>query len=106
MLYTVFSFVSCFRKSNGNLTKPFINPRPGEGGATPSVFFAMHAELYMCRIVLKVCIAYGAYFAQLLVNKFDRVMSGHGAMTSQVVQGQAIFARNRGFLHIRKRYRP
>ena len=29
-------------------------------------------------------------------KKIDRVMSGHGAMTSQAVQGQAIFARNGG----------
>ena len=48
----------------------------------------------MSRVVLKFIIAYGASFAQLLVNKFDRVMSGHGAMTLQVVQSQAIFARN------------
>ena len=33
--------------------------------------------------MLKFGIAYGAYFAQLLVQNFDRVMSGHGAMTSQ-----------------------
>ena len=47
----------------------------------------------MRRIVLKFCIAYGASFAQLLVKYFDRVMSGHGAMTLQEVQGQAIFLR-------------
>ena len=46
--------------------------------------------------MLKFCIAYGASFAQLLVKKVDRVMSGHGAMTSQEVQGRAIFARNSG----------
>ena len=44
--------------------------------------------------MLKFRTAYGASFAQLLVNNFDRVISGHGAMTSQEVQGQAIFARN------------
>ena len=44
----------------------------------------------MRRIVLKFCIVYGAYFAQLLVKNFDKVMSGYGAMTSQEVQGQAI----------------
>ena len=38
--------------------------------------------------MLKVFIAYGASFAQLLVKQIDRVMSGHGAMTSQEVQGQ------------------
>ena len=38
-------------------------------------------------------------------KNFDRVMSGHGAMTSQVVQGQAIFARNSGIWLIRRRYR-
>ena len=38
--------------------------------------------------MLKFCIAYGASFAQLLVKKIDRVMSGHGAMTSQEVQGR------------------
>ena len=46
--------------------------------------------------MLKFCIAYGAPFPQLLVGKIDRVMSGHGAMTSQEVQGQVIFARNEG----------
>ena len=47
--------------------------------------------------MLKFGIAYGASFAQRLVKKKnDRVMSGHGAMTSQEVQGQAIFARNSG----------
>ena len=60
----------------------------------------------MRRIVLKFGIAYGASFAQLLEKKeIDRVMSGHGAMTSQEVQGQAIFARNSGIWHIRRRYR-
>ena len=39
-------------------------------------------------------------------KKFDWVMSGHGAMTSQEVPGQAIFARNGGLLHSRRRYRP
>ena len=38
-------------------------------------------------------------------NKFDRVMSGHGVMTSQEVQGQANFASNSGIWHIRRRYR-
>ena len=33
--------------------------------------------------------------------KDDQVMSGHGAMTSQEVQGQAVFARNSGIWHIR-----
>ena len=55
----------------------------------PKVF--RDATRTMRRIVLKFCTAYGASFAQLLVKKkIDRVMSGHGAMTSQVVQGQAI----------------
>ena len=39
-------------------------------------------------------------------KKIDRVLLGHGAMTSQEVQGQVIFARNGGLLHIRRRYRP
>ena len=34
-----------------------------------SFYFAMHAELVMSRIVLKLYIAYGASFAQLLVKK-------------------------------------
>ena len=38
-------------------------------------------------------------------KNFDRVMSGHGAMTSQEVRGQAIFARNSGIWLIRRRYR-
>ena len=39
--------------------------------------------------MLKFCIAYKASFVQLLVTKkIDRVMSGHGAMTSKEVQGQ------------------
>ena len=38
-------------------------------------------------------------------EKFDRVMLGHGDMTSQEVQGQAIFARNSGTGLIRRRYR-
>ena len=59
----------------------------------------------MRRITLKFCMAYGACFGQVLVNIFDRVMSGHGAMTSQKVQGHAIFARNNGIWHIRRRYR-
>ena len=33
-------------------------------------------------IALKFCIDYEAFLAQLLVKKFDRVRSGHGAMTS------------------------
>ena len=45
-----------------------------------------------------VCTAFGE-------KKIDRVMSGHGAMTSQEVQGQVIFARNSGIWHIRRRYR-
>ena len=47
----------------------------------------------MRRIVLKFCIAYGASFAQLLIKRFDQLMSGHGAMTSQDIQGQVIFLR-------------
>ena len=50
----------------------------------------------MSRIVLKFYIAYGASVVQLLVKKIVRVMSGHGAMTSEEVQHQAIFARNGG----------
>ena len=61
----------------------------------PDVFFC-DARQTMSRIVLKFHIAYGAFFAQLLVKKFDRVMLGHEAMTSQEVQRQVIFARNGG----------
>ena len=51
--------------------------------------------------MLKLCIVYGASLVQLLVKRnFDPVMSGHGAMTSQEVQGQTIFARNSGIWHI------
>ena len=57
----------------------------------PPLRFVCETPRTMRRIVLKFCIAYGASFAQLLVKKFDRVKSGHGAMTSQEVQGQAIF---------------
>ena len=70
-----------------------INPRPGRGGgvdATPLLRFFCDAPRTMSRIVLKFCIAYGASFAQLLVNFFDQVMSGDGAMTSQEVQNQYI----------------
>ena len=48
----------------------------------------------MSLIVLKFYTACGASFAQLLMKKIDWIMSGHGAMTSQEVQRQAIFARN------------
>ena len=48
--------------------------------------------------MLKFCIAYGTFVAQLLGKKIDRVMSGHGAMTSQEVQRQAIFVRNGGLV--------
>ena len=70
----------------------FLNLRPGRGGvdATP-LRFSCYGRRTMRRIVLKFCIAYRATFAQLLVKSLDWVMSGHGAMTSQVVQGQAIF---------------
>ena len=51
------------------------------------------ARRTMSRIVLEFYIAHGASLTQLLnKNKFDRVMSGHGAMTSQEVQRQTIFA--------------
>ena len=66
----------------------------GVDAPPPEVF--CDARRTMRQIVLKACIAYRASFAQLLVKSFDRVMSGHGAMTSQEVQGQAIFAKNSG----------
>ena len=50
----------------------------------PLSFFA-DARRTMSRVVLIFFIAYGASFAQLLVKKIDRVMSGHGATTSQEV---------------------
>ena len=39
---------------------------------------------------------YWVFFAQLLVKKVGRVMSGDGAMTSLVVKRQAILAINGG----------
>ena len=60
-----------------------INPRPGMGGRCDPPEFFCDVPRTMRRIVLKFCTAYGTSFAQLLVKKeFDRVMSGHGAMTS------------------------
>ena len=59
-----------------------INPRPGRGWMPPPEV-CCDAPRTMRLIVLKFGIAYGAFFAQLLVKNFDRVMSGHGAMTSQ-----------------------
>ena len=59
---------------------------------SPEVF--ADARRTMSRVVLKLSIAYGVSFAQLFLKKIDRVMSGHGDMTSQEVQGQAIVARN------------
>ena len=74
------------------------------GSMRPPEIFC-DASRTMRRIVLKFCIAYGESFAQLLVKTFDRVMSGHGAMTSQVVHKcQTIFARNSGIWLIRRRY--
>ena len=46
--------------------------------------------------MLKFYIAFGASFGE----KIDRVMSGHRAMTSQKEQGQTIFARIGGVLHM------
>ena len=85
---------------------PMFNPRSGRGSMHPTLsFFFCDARQTMSQIVLKFCMAYGASFAQLLEKNFDRIMSGYGAMTSQKVQGQAIFARNSGIWHIRRRYR-
>ena len=67
----------------------------GGGRCDPPELFG-DARRTMSRIVLKFYIAYRASFAQLLVIKCDRVMSGHGAMTSQELQRQAIFAGNGG----------
>ena len=67
----------------------------------PPEFF--YARLTISWIVLKFSIAFVASFVQLLVEKIDRVMLGHGAMTSQREQGQAIFAENGGLLHINPR---
>ena len=66
------------------------------GRYNPPEFFFCNARRTLSRIVLKVCIAYGSSFTQLLVKNFDRVMSSHGVMTSQEVQCEAIFARNSG----------
>ena len=66
------------------LVYPLLTLALAGGGcvdATPLRFFC-DAPRTMRRIVLKFCIAYGASSAQLLVKNFDRVMSGHGAMTS------------------------
>ena len=99
--------IRCCRSSNWEVIEQNINPRPGRGvDATHPLRFFCDAPWSMRRIALIFCIAYGASFAQLLIKKnFDRVMSGHGAMTSQEVQGQAIFARNSGIWLIRRRYR-
>ena len=72
--------------------------------ATPWIFFAMHAELWVgsCWNLHSLWDILCATFGK---KKIDRVMSGHGAMTSQEVQGQAIFTRNSGIWHIRRRYR-
>ena len=67
------------------------------GRCDPPDFFCNARQ---AMIMLKFCIAYGASFAQLLVKNFDWVMLGHEAMTSQEVQGQAIFVRNSTLLHI------
>ena len=58
----------------------------------PPLLSFCDARQTMSRIVLKFCIAYGTFFAQLLVEK-------HGAVASQEVQGQTIFARSSGILH-------
>ena len=76
----------------------------GVDATTPEVFLRCTPNCEADRA--EISTAYGAPFAQLLVKKkFDRVMSGHGAMTSQEVQGQAIFARTSGIWRIRRRYR-
>ena len=68
------------------------------GSMRPPEFFC-DARRTVSRIVRKLCIAYGTFFAQLLVKKiFDRVISGHGAMTSQEIQGHTIFLREIFFL--------
>ena len=89
LIHTMYFFIrissSCFAS-----IVPIFNPRPGKGGgvdATTPLKFFRDAPRTMRRIVLKFCIAYGASFAHLLVKKIDWVMSGHGAMTSQEVQG-------------------
>ena len=57
--------------------------RAGGGGSKrhPHEFF-WNGIRTAGRIALKFCTAYGAFFAQLLAKKIDRVRSGHGAMTS------------------------
>ena len=62
-----------------------LNPRPGKGVyATPlSFFFAMHPELWADRAEILDSL-WGILCATFGKKKY-RVMSGHGAMTSQEV---------------------
>ena len=73
-----------------------FNSRPGKGGRCDPplsfLFFSCYARRTISQIVLKFPIDFGASFAQLLV-KNGRVMSGHGAMTSQREKGETIFLR-------------
>ena len=102
-------FANCYRKRHD--WTPYVGSivltldLAGGSMRPPPPEFFCDARRTMCRIVPKFCIAYRTFFAQLLVKTFDRVMSGYGVMTLQEVQGQAIFARNSGLWHIRRRYR-
>ena len=70
--------VNGYQRTNSSI----FNPRPGRGGGSMRrLSFFCDARRTIRRIVLKFCTAYGESFAQLLVKKIDRVMSGHGAMT-------------------------
>ena len=81
-----------------------LQPSPWQGGRCDPLIFFCDARRAMRRIVLKFCI-WGILCATFGEKKIDWVMSDHGAMTSQGVQGQTIFARNSGIWHIRRRYR-
>ena len=50
--------------------------------------FFRDARRTMHQIVLKFCIAYGISFAPPFLKNVDRVLSYHGVMTSQELQGQ------------------
>ena len=59
--------------------------RPDRGGRyDPPEYFTSN---YKSDHVELLHIAFGLFFAQLWVTKFDRVMSGHGAMTSLATKG-------------------
>ena len=84
-----------------------FNARPGRGGGChppPPEGFLRCARNYEADRAEILHSLWGILCATV-VKKIDQVMSGNGAMTSQEVQGQVIFARNSGIWLIRRRYR-